>query len=285
MKTSAPTQRRRAGRRARRRGLVAAGQLALGRRTASRRRARAGPRGPTTTTSSAPAGEQQGDDRRAGGAAAGRRRSARPASRLSTQRSALVSAASTTIAVPCWSSWKTGMSSALAQPGLDLEAARGGDVLEVDAAEAGGDHLDGLDDLVDVLGGQADRPGVDVGEPLEQRGLALHHRQRRARADVAEAEHGRAVGDDRDRVALDGQPADVLGVARRAPCETRPTPGVYAIDRSSRVRSGTFEVDLDLAAEVQQEGPVADLVHLDALDLLDARDQLGGCARRRRPSR
>ena len=31
--------------------------------------------------------------------------------RLSTRRSALISAASTTIAVPCWSSWKTGMSS------------------------------------------------------------------------------------------------------------------------------------------------------------------------------
>ena len=30
---------------------------------------------------------------------------------LSTTRSAFVSAASTTIAVPCWSSWKTGMSS------------------------------------------------------------------------------------------------------------------------------------------------------------------------------
>ena len=32
-------------------------------------------------------------------------------SRFPTTRSALVSAASTTIAVPCWSSWKTGMSS------------------------------------------------------------------------------------------------------------------------------------------------------------------------------
>ena len=32
-------------------------------------------------------------------------------SRLPTTRSALVSAASTTIAVPCWSSWNTGMSS------------------------------------------------------------------------------------------------------------------------------------------------------------------------------
>ena len=57
----------------------------------------------------------------------------------------------------------------LAQPRLDLEAARRGDVLEVDAAEAGGDQLDGAHDLVDVLGVEADRPGVDVGEPLEQR--------------------------------------------------------------------------------------------------------------------
>ena len=49
---------------------------------------------------------------------------------------ALSSAASTTTAVPCWSSWKTGMSSVRLQPLLDLEAARRADVLEVDAAEA-----------------------------------------------------------------------------------------------------------------------------------------------------
>ena len=169
--------------------------------------------------------EQQRDDRRAGGAAAGDD-DLTSASSFSTQRSALVSAASTTIAVPCWSSWKTGMSSDSRSRRLDLEAARRGDVLEVDAAEAGRDHLDRADDLVGVLAGQADRPGVDVGEPLEQRGLALHHRHRGAGADVAEAEHRRAVGDDGDRVALDGEPADVLGVLRRSPSQTRPTPGV-----------------------------------------------------------
>ena len=107
---------------------------------------------------------------------------------------------------------------ALAQPPLDLEAARGGDVLEVDAAEPGRDHLDRPDDLVGVLAGQADRPGVDVGEPLEQRGLALHHRQRRARPDVAEPEHRRAVGHHGDAVALDGQPGDVLAGCCTAPC-------------------------------------------------------------------
>ena len=73
------------------------------------------------------------------------------------------------------------------QPVLDLEAARGGDVLEVDAAEAGRDRLHRRDDLVDVLGVEADRERVDAAELLQQHRLALHHRHRRARADVAEA--------------------------------------------------------------------------------------------------
>ena len=50
----------------------------------------------------------------------------------------------------------------LAQAALDLEAARRGDVLEVDPAEDGRDRRDGADDLVDVLRRQADRPRVDV---------------------------------------------------------------------------------------------------------------------------
>ena len=79
-------------------------------------------------------------------------RASRPVS-----RSAFFSAASATTAVPCWSSWKTGMSSSSLSRSLDLEAARRGDVLEVDAAEARRQPDDGLDDLVDVGGVQADR--------------------------------------------------------------------------------------------------------------------------------
>ena len=45
---------------------------------------------------------------------------------------------------------------------LDLEAARRRDVLEVDAAEAGRDRLDGRDDRVRVLGVEADGEGVDA---------------------------------------------------------------------------------------------------------------------------
>ena len=112
------------------------------------------------------------------------------------------------------------------QPALDLEAARRGDVLEVDAAEPGGDRLDDRDDLLGVLRVQAERPGVDPGELLEEHRLALHHRHRGRRADVAEPEHRGAVGDDGDRVLLDRE--------RRGPCrdrrlmamQTRATPGV-----------------------------------------------------------
>src|SRR3989442_3407366 len=107
-----------------------------------------------------------------------------------TMRSALSSAASTTTAVPCWSSWKTGDVQFLAQPLLDLEAARGRDVFEVDAAEARCQVLHRLDDLVRLLRGQADREGVDVGELLEEHRLAFHDRQRRLGADVAQPEHG-----------------------------------------------------------------------------------------------
>ena len=65
----------------------------------------------------------------------------------------------------------------LAQPCLDLETPRRGDVLEVDPAVHRGDGPDDIHDLVGVLGVQAHRPRVDPGELLEQRGLALHHRQ------------------------------------------------------------------------------------------------------------
>ncbi len=87
---------------------------------------------------------------------------------------------------------------------LDLEAARGRDVLEVDATEGRRQPHHRLDDLVGVGGVEADRDRVDPAELLEQHRLALHHRHRRGRADVAEAEHGGAVGDDGDGVGHPG---------------------------------------------------------------------------------
>ena len=69
--------------------------------------------------------------------------------------------------------------------------------------QAGRDRGDRLDEDLGVLRVDADRVGVDAAELLEEHRLALHDRHARGRADVAEAEHRGAVGDDRDHVALD----------------------------------------------------------------------------------
>ena len=116
----------------------------------------------------------------------------------------LSSAAPTTMAVPCWSSWKTGNLHALAQLALDVEAVRRLDVFQVDAAEGGLQRGDHVDQLVEVVLVDLEVEDVDAGELLEQHRLAFHHRLGRQRADVAQAQHRRAVGDDGHQVAARG---------------------------------------------------------------------------------
>ena len=163
----------------------------------------------------------------------------------------------------------------LAQPRLDLEAARRGDVLEVDAAVGRGEDLDGPDDLLGVLGVQAHRPRVDPGEPLEQRRLALHHRHRGGGAEVAQAEHGRAVGDHRDGVALDRQPAGVVRVGRDGLADPGDAGGVGAGEVVA-VAQRDLRLHLQLAAEVQQERAVGDLAHPHARQRLQRGGDLRG---------
>jgi len=163
----------------------------------------------------------------------------------------------------------------LAQPGLDLEAARRRDVLQVDAAVDGGHGPDDLHEHVGVLGVQADRPGVDATELLEQSRLALHHGQRGCRPDVAQAQHRGAVGDHGHGVALDGQVPHVLGVLGDGQTDAGDAGGVGA-GQVVAVLQRHLGGDLDLAAEVHQEGAVAHLAHVRAGDLLDGLgDQLG----------
>ena len=90
----------------------------------------------------------------------------------------------------------------LAQPLLDDEALGRLDVLEIDAAEARAEIAHRVDEFVHVLGTDLEVDAVHVGEALEQRDLAFHHRLGRDGAEIAETEHGRAVRDHRDHVAL-----------------------------------------------------------------------------------
>jgi hypothetical protein len=92
----------------------------------------------------------------------------------------------------------------LAQLFFDLEAGGGGDVLEVDAAERRLQGSHEVHELVDVGLRDLEIEDVDIGELLEEAGLALHHRLARGGADVAQAEHGGAVGDDGDEVGASG---------------------------------------------------------------------------------
>ena len=85
---------------------------------------------------------------------------------------------------------------------LDFEAFRGLDVFEVDAAERRLHQLAGADHLLGILGVQFDVEHIDVGEALEQDALALHNRLAGRGPDVAQAEHGGAVGDHAHEVAL-----------------------------------------------------------------------------------
>ena len=86
------------------------------------------------------------------------------------------------------------------------------DVLQVDAAEGRGDADDRLDDLVGVLGVQADGERVHAAEGLEQGGLALHNRHGGLRADIAQTQDRAAVGDDGHRVRLQRVVVGRLGI-------------------------------------------------------------------------
>ena len=83
----------------------------------------------------------------------------------------------------------------LAERSLDHEAIWGANVLQVDRAKGRLQRAHDGDELLRVDFVDLDVEHVDVRKSLEQDSLALHHGLGGARADVPEAEHGRAVGD------------------------------------------------------------------------------------------
>ena len=167
------------------------------------------------------------------------------------------------------------------QPLLDLEAPGCRDVLQVDPPEAGGDCLDDGHDLVGVLRVEAERPGVDVAELLEQQRLPLHHRHRRLGADVAEAQHGGAVRDDRDGVLLDRQVPGRIAILVNRHADARHTGRVGHREVVTRL-DRHLRLHLDLAPEVHQERAVGDPFHLhpvQAANVLDDPVQVIGIGR------
>ena len=162
------------------------------------------------------------------------------------------------------------MSRAASKPALDLEALRRLDVLELDGAERRRDGLDGANDLFGVLAVDQDGHAVDADQGIEEHRLALHDGQACHRADVAQAQNRRAVGDDGDRVADRGVLVAQLGILLDQPAHlghagrVELADGGQAVDRKAAL-------DLNLAAPVQLEHRVDDLGDDHALDLADLR--------------
>ena len=90
---------------------------------------------------------------------------------------------------------------ALGELALDVEALGRLDVFEVDAAQRRFERRDDVDQFVGIALGQLDVEHIDAREFLEEAALALHHRLGRQGTYVAEAEYGRTVGHDSDKVA------------------------------------------------------------------------------------
>jgi hypothetical protein len=93
---------------------------------------------------------------------------------------------------------------ALAQLALHVEAVGRLDVFEVDGAEGRLQRGNDVDQFGRVFFVDLDVEHVDAGELLEQHALAFHHRLGGQRADVAQAQHGGAVGDHGHQVAAAG---------------------------------------------------------------------------------
>ena len=94
---------------------------------------------------------------------------------------------------------------AFAQFAFDIKAVWRFDVFEVDATKGRLQRRDDVDQLVQVVFFvDLNVKNVDAGKLLEQNALAFHHRLSSERANIAQAQHGRAVGDHRHQVAAAG---------------------------------------------------------------------------------
>ena len=96
---------------------------------------------------------------------------------------------------------KNGNLHAFAQLALHMKAVGRLDVFQVDAAKRRLQRGDDVHQPVGVVLVDFNVEHVDARELLEQNGLAFHDRFARQRADVAQPQHGRAVGDHAHQIA------------------------------------------------------------------------------------
>ena len=126
--------------------------------------------------------------------------------------SALIRPAAAMIAVPCWSSWNTGMvissrrrCSMMKHSGALMSS-------RLMPPKVGPSRRTQLTNSSTSVRVDLEVDAVDVGEALEQDRLALHHRLGGEGAQVAQAQDGGAVGDHGHQVAAGGVVVGGVGV-------------------------------------------------------------------------
>src|SRR4051794_6082147 len=132
------------------------------------------------------------------------------------------------------------------------------------AAKSGRDVNHRLYELVYVLRVDQNRHCRDVGELVVEDCLALHHRHRRHRPYITQAQHARAIRTNGDAAADHGELAcerGVVGDGHGCPSHSRRVDVTHVLDRPHRL--GRF--DLELSALVLQESPVTVPQDLDTL--------------------
>ena len=179
-------------------------------------------------------------------------------SRLSTTCSALSRAARTTMAVPCWSSWKTGMSRR-ARSRCSTSKQRGAEM----SSRLMPANTGAISSTVRTISstscvsrqiGKASMPA----KRLNRAALPSMTGRAAIGTQVAEPEDGGAVGHHSHRVALDRQPAGIVGVLGQGKAHPR-DPGRVDHREVVTVADRHLGLDLDLSPEVHEERAVGDL--------------------------
>ena len=76
---------------------------------------------------------------------------------------------------------------------FDLETSGSCDVFQVNAAEAAGDHIDGIYDFIHIFALNAQRECVHIAKSFEQHAFSFHNRHTCFRSDIAQTQYGRSV--------------------------------------------------------------------------------------------
>ena len=93
----------------------------------------------------------------------------------------------------------------LLQLRFDLKAPGRRDILQIDSAEGTGDQMHRIDKFIHILALDTQREGIHIAECLEQGAFALHDRHTCLGTDIAQAQHGAAVGDHSAEIMPPGQ--------------------------------------------------------------------------------